>query len=199
MRAALARRTRRFWVIATAVVILGGSLTGYINAVQTAGVLQFSGEAGWWFMQDAQHEVDTSADGAEQSTVANRPGQQQGFFVEVYNPSDRTQTVLGYAGTWGPSGTSFAQAEVSAKGREYGGMPADARTARYGLPGAIPPHQFRVLRLLWASQPCLQIGGSEGIDQLVLRVRVGWNTRIEVVPLIQGWFVTGTNKRCPEA
>jgi hypothetical protein len=197
MWAALGRRTWRFWSIAAAIVILAGSITGYVTSIQYAGVPQFSGAFGWWGAQDAKAAVETSADGVTQSTAPNRPGQRQGFFLEVYNPSDWTMTVVGYAGTWGPSGTSFAQVAVSVKGSEYGGQTYDPRTTHYGLPGTIPPHQFRILRLLWTGAPCLQVGGSEGIDQLVLRVRMGLLTRTEVVMLGQGYFVSGTQARCP--
>jgi len=46
MRAALSRRTWQFWSIAAAALILTGSATSYVTAVQTAGVLQPGPEEG---------------------------------------------------------------------------------------------------------------------------------------------------------
>lgn len=68
---------------------------------------------------------------------------------------------------------------------------------RFVLPGSIPPHQIRMLRVLWTSSTCLEKGGGQGIDQLVLRVRVGSITRIETVDLDTGWYLAGpSHGRC---
>ena len=59
-----------------------------------------------------------------QDTVAVRPGQRQGLFFIIYNPSDWTQTVLGPADRWAQSlGSTFAQFGVSARGLEHGRLP----------------------------------------------------------------------------
>lgn len=198
MRAALARRTRRFWSIAAAAVILAGSVTGYVTVVQTAAVLQVGPSSRWWYLQDAARAVMVSADGAQQSTVSNRPGQRQGFYVDIYNPSDWTQTVLGFAGNWQLSpGATLSQIGVST---DKAGLIADPLLIRYSLPGTIPPHQFRVLRDMWISPTCMSEGGEGGIDQLVLRVRIGWDTRTEVIPLPYGFYLSGTRQsHCPSA
>jgi hypothetical protein len=40
-------------------------------------------------------------------------------------------------------------------------------------------------------------GGGSSIDTLALRVRVGWFTRTEIIPLGQAWAVTGkSHGRC---
>jgi hypothetical protein len=71
------------------------------------------------------------------------------------------------------------------------------RNVRFTLPGVIPPHQIRLVRVLWTSDVCLGKGGSSGIDQLYLRVRVGWFTRTEIVQLTQGWYLSGpSHGRC---
>jgi hypothetical protein len=195
MLAALSRRTWRFWSIAAAAVILAGSATGYATAVLTAGGLQPGPAEGWWYLRDATHGVVTSADGVEQDTVAIRPGQRQGLFLIIYNPSGWTQTVLGPADHWWQSpGPPLAQFGVSAKGSEHGGYPRDPRSARYSLPGDIPPHQWRALRVMWTSDDCLQEGGANIMDRVILRVRIGWRIRTETILLNQAYALTGTSQ-----
>jgi hypothetical protein len=199
MLAALSRRTWRFWSITAAAVILVGFPTSYATAALTVGALQPGPAEGWWYLQDATHDVSTSADGVEQDTVAIRPGQRQGLFLIVYNPSDWTQTVLGPADHWFQSpGSLFAQFGVSAPGSEHGGYPRDPRAVRYSLPGDIPPHQWRALRVMWTSNECLSKGGANIMDRVILRVRVGWNTRTETIPLNQAYALSGTTQsQCP--
>jgi hypothetical protein len=193
IRAALARRTWRFWSITAAAVILVGSATGYVTAMQTAGSLQPGPGEGWWYLQDATHDVSTSADGVDQDTVTIRPGQRQGLLFEIYNPSDWTQIVLGPADGWAQSlGSTFAQFGVSAPGSQADGTPRNPRSARYSLPGEIPPHQTRVLRVLWTSRDCMQNGGANIMDRVILRVRVGLSTRTETILLNQAWALAGT-------
>jgi hypothetical protein len=45
--------------------------------------------------------------------------------------------------------------------------------------------------VLWTSNICLSKGASSIIDNLSLRVRIGWFTRTEIIPLYQGWAVAG--------
>jgi hypothetical protein len=53
------------------------------------------------------------------------------------------------------------------------------------------------LRVMWTSTTCLEKGSSQGIDQLSLRVRVGWITRTEIIRLNQGWYLSGPSQgRC---
>jgi hypothetical protein len=198
-RAAFARRSGRFWAVLAGTVFLVGLVTAYVVAVLTAGVLQTGGGEGWWYKQDAARGVITSADGATQNTVPIRPGQRQGYYLHLYNPSDWTQTVLGPADKPLISpGSLFAQLGVSAGDRlkDYGfGIPQDVR---YGLPRDIPPHQWRTLRVLWTSHFCIEKGGLEGVDGLVLKVRVGWTVRTETIPLDQGFYLSGaTGAGCP--
>jgi hypothetical protein len=44
---------------------------------------------------------------------------------------------------------------------------------------------------MWVSTACLEARGATGIDKLTLRVRVGWLTRTEVIPLSQGVYLSG--------
>ena len=60
------------------------------------------------------------------------------------------------------------------------------------LPVSIPPHQYRLLRITWITDVCILGGtksnnmlndGYQSIDSIYLRVRVGWFTRTDVIPL----------------
>lgn len=194
-------RTRRFWVTAgatvavIALVAVIAVVASKRHAAETAPALTAGGSMGWWFPKDRAHDVDTSADGAMQSTVPIRSGQWQGFVIDLFNDSRFTQTVLGVAangpsafagagGNVGVIGVSTPNREVDMGGGVYTGV-------RFVLPGVIPPHQLRALRVLWFSNTCLERGGDEGNDTIGLRVRVGPITRTEDVFLTQGWFVKG--------
>jgi hypothetical protein len=59
------------------------------------------------------------------------------------------------------------------------------------LPGVIPPHQTRAVLILWTSTTCLDKGSSQGIDTLLLKVRIGRITRTEDIPLGSGWYLSG--------
>jgi hypothetical protein len=202
------RRTRRawrtwwFWVTAAvslaavvAVVTVIAEAASERHADETAPVLLGGGSEAWWYRQDRAREVDTSADGALQSTVPIRSGQWQGFVIDLYNRSDLTQTVLGPApngpsafvgagGNQGIIGVSTPNHEVDMGGGVYTGV-------KFVLPGVIPPHQLRAMRVLWLSNVCLERGTEQGSDEVALRVRVGSIIRTEVVWLTQGWYVAG--------
>jgi hypothetical protein len=191
-------RTWWFWVAAgviVAVVAVVAVVASKRNAAETAPALTAGGSAGWWYAQDRARQVNTSADGLTQSTVPIRSGQWQGFVIDLFNDSNLTQTVLGPAGN-GPSvfvgaggnqgiiGVSTPNREVDEGGGVYTGV-------KFVLPGVIPPHQLRAMRVMWRSNTCLQRGTEEGSDEVALRVRVGWITRTEVIWLTQGWYVAG--------
>jgi hypothetical protein len=183
---------RRWTAIGAAVaaVVVAASLTAsYLIGMATAAPIQFDGGgSGWWSLRDSNHEVDTQADNAEQSTVPIRSGQRQGFVLSVTNPSDWSQAVLG-PGSGDSPGSRQAQISVSPVNVDRGGF--DARHYRYQLPLTIGPHQVRVLRVMWTSDICLRKGQTHGIGRLTLRVRVGWFTRIEVFQLPEGFYLSG--------
>lgn len=191
-------RNWRFWLAAAAIVAVVVVVAARLIAAEAAPALAFDGSAGWWYPQDRARQVNTSADGAQQSTVPVRSGQWQGFFVDVFNNSDQTQTVLGQAfGNGLP--TAFVGASppdagiigVSTPGREVDEGGGVFTGVRFVLPGVIPPHQLRAMRVLWRSTSCLEAGSEQGNDEIALRVRVGWITRTEVISLGQGWYVAG--------
>jgi hypothetical protein len=68
---------------------------------------------------------------------------------------------------------------------------------RWDLPGSIPPHSYRLLRILWTSRVCNTPGGSTIIQDVTLRVRVGLITRTEDLQLQTAWAITGTSRSSP--
>ena len=116
--------------------------------------------------------------------------------ARFYNPSRWTQTILGPGvGFFRPNGP-YAQLSVgdSLNIRGGGGV---FRPVSYVLPGTIPPHQIRAVRVMWTSTTCLEKGSDQGINRLSLRVRVGWITRTEVIRLNQVWALSGPSQgRC---
>lgn len=203
LRRRLARVRRRTWSVAGVLVALAGIATGYLIYYYVApGSLQDGDASVWYYPRDGEHEVVTTADGITQATVPIRSGQRQGFAISIYNPTGVTQTILGPAyGYHVPpdspaSDPDIVQIGVSVPSRylDHSGITTNVG---FTLPGAIPPHQFRVVRVLWISDLCLGKGQSNVIDTLSLRVRVGWFTRTEIIPLDQGWAVAGPSKGNP--
>lgn len=175
---------------------LVGTATYYLVTYATPDSLQFGGRAGWWYAQDYNHEHESQADNATQSTVPDRPGQRQGIVINIYNPTGVTQTVLG-PGTGindfrDSLGLQPGQVRVSVPNPNVnrGGM---IRNIRFVIPGAIPPHQWRELRVIWVSNACFEPSGGASLDSLTLRVRVGWLTRTEAIPLGGAWEIWGTS------
>ena len=190
-------RSWRTWVAAAAIAAAVAIAASNVIVAETAPALTAGGAEAWWYPQDRAHAVDTSADGAEQTTVPIRSGRWQGFVIDLFNDSDQTQTVLGPANGNGlPSafigagpphgiiGVSTPNREIDEGGGVYTGV-------KFVLPGVIPPHQLRAMRVLWFSNTCIQGRGQQGNDEIALRVRVGWITRTEVISLTQGWYVQG--------
>jgi hypothetical protein len=194
----LAARVRRMpwraWlVIVPAVLAIGlGAGTAIFWEVQPSLVF-YSGSYGWWYSVDSNRDVTTQADGATQDTVPLRPGQLQGFAVLIYNPSDVTQRILG-----APAGTISIGAPVPPQIAVATTTPwqleGEPHAVRYRIGGAIPPHSFRWVRVLWRSYRCYlnAVGGNQGIDELTARVRVGWMTRTENIQLPTEFAVSAT-------
>jgi hypothetical protein len=192
------RRARRIaWAVAGALVLLIAAWPSYSAAMDSVGSLQDRGAAAWWYPQDSTHQSVTEADGIVQTTIHIRSGQSQGFVVDIYNPSNWTQTVIGavsystigQTNDIGTPASPFGEIAVS-RDQVRGGAGA-LRSAAYGLPGVIPPHQSRAIRVTWVSIVCDMRGGGGIQDQFDLRVRVGWITRTEVINLKQAWAVYG--------
>jgi len=196
LRYRLARVPRRTWSVVGIIVALAGIAVGYLIYFLTPGSLEFDGASGWWYPQDYNHAVSTTAGGATQTTVPIRSGERQGYFVGIDNPTDVTQTILGPAYgpdlPWDSPGSAVVQIGVSVPNLniDRGGT---SRSVSFTLPGVIPPGQIRLVRVLWTSDICLMNGAASSIDTLALRVRVGWFTRTEIIPLDQAWAVKGNS------
>ena len=193
--AAAARRVpMRIWIAAALLAIAVGAPAGTLIYWQAQPAIAFDAGSSWWGPQDAP-SVQTEADGAAQSTVPLRPGQMQGFEIFVYNPSDTSQRILGaQAGYVSPGAPVPPQIDVSTTGSWQ--LVGEPNSVKYQVGGTIPPHSYRWLRVQWRSYQCyLQgPGGSQGIDRLTLRVKVGWITRTEVIPLPFEFAVSPTTK-----
>lgn len=195
LRYRLARVRRRTWSVVGVIAVLAGIATGYLIYFLTPGSPEFNGASGWWYPQDYNGAVITTAAGATQTTVPLRSGERQGYFVTIDNPTRLTQKILGPA--YGPGvpsdspGSAAVQIAVSVPDRDIDGG-GTSRSAGFTLPGVIPPGQIRLVRVLWTSDICLA-GGTSSIDTLALRVRVGWFTRTEIIPLGRTWAVRGNN------
>ncbi len=187
-RRARRRRTRTTWVVLGIVALVAAAWPSYVAVMHDVGSLQVRGASAWWYPQDSARQVRTEADGIVQLTVPIRSSERQGLVVDVYNPSSWTQTVTGPASEFSP-GSPYGQVAVSTQ--PVHGSAAALRAATYGLPGVIPPHQSRAIRLMWVSIMCDERGGGTIVSQLVLQVRVGWVTRTEVVNLNPTWAVYG--------
>jgi hypothetical protein len=191
----IARLGWRGWTLIAAAVVAIGAITGYVAVVASTGPLAASGLERWWYPQDNNREVFTYANGQTQSTVPIRPGQRQGFVVQLVNFTSQTQTVLGPAGAFiAPNGGADVQLGVSTVDPDYVG--GAWRSLRYTLPVSIPPNQTRDLRMLWTSTGCLQQEQQAGITTVALRVRVAWMTRTEVLQLPEGFFLGPAKQPC---
>jgi hypothetical protein len=195
LRRRLAQVSPRGWIHLALTLVLAGITAFYVLTYVTPDSLQLGGDAGWWYPQDNNHAHDSEADGATQSTVPVRPGQRQGILIAIYNPADVTQTVLGPPAFgsnafWDSLGLQPGQVRVSVPNSnvDAGGM---TRNIRFVIPGAIPPHQYRELRVTWISNACIEPTGGEAFDSLALRVRIGWITTTEVVPLDRAFGIHG--------
>jgi hypothetical protein len=183
-----ARLGWRMCALLAAVILIPGTVGGYLLIMGTARPLAIDSSVFWWNWQDRNAEVQTQADGTSQFTVPVRIGKQQGFVVWVRNHSGQTQTVLGLAEAG--LGCTSMRVSVSTVDPAPIGLPPWFRDLHFTRPGTIPPHQARVLRVLWTSLDCYGPHTYYGLDHLRLRVRVGPLTRYENVPLDAGYALT---------
>ena len=181
------------WALVGALVLIVAAVSGYYIRIGSIGPLVVQGSAGWWYPQDSSRSVLTEADMATQVTVPIRSGERQGFYVQVFNFTGMTQTVIGSDLENGPAGGTNVQVTASiSDGRGSGN---DPHAVRYGLPVAIPPGQDRFLRITWISHGCLAGQNIAGMDSVGLRVRVGWTTRTEYIMFNEGFYL-GTGGHC---
>jgi hypothetical protein len=187
------------WTLAGVLVVLVAAVSGYyikINSMNSVGPLFVEGSSGWWYPHDYNHQVTTEADMATQTTVPVRPGHRQGFFVEIFNFTSMTQTVLGSnLGGFGPNGSTGARVRLSTADPERTGHGGFPHALRYALPVSIPPGQSRYLRITWISHGCVTAADVGGMDSVDLRVGVGWTTRTEYIAFGEGFYL-GPGGQC---
>lgn len=193
-------RVRWWWWAAIAVVTMtGGTAIGLTISLETTSPLTFaSGDTAWWDSYDSEHSVLSTADGLQQSTVPIRPGHEQGYLVQIYNPSGWSQTVVGAAEAPQYGAGGLDQISVSTSCPSFcGGV--NLRALQYRAVVTIPPHQYRILRVLWTSPRswiCDGCVASQGA--VTLAVRVGWVIRTEDVTLPYAFAVCRSSSgRCP--
>jgi hypothetical protein len=215
--AAVTAAARRCWVrivrsrlrtklIGGALALLLATAATFLSIFLSVPLPGNSGEFAWWYPQDYNHSVDSTADGSQQTTVRIRSGQWQGFAIGIYNSSSFTETIIGRpTGENAPwdspnGGFGLPRIEVSAPDRalDHGGFLRNV--AFESLPVSIPPHQYRLLRITWISAICMLGGtktsnmlhdGYSAIDTIYLQVRVGWFTRTDVIPLDEAVAIAG--------
>ena len=176
------------WVSVVALVALVGSVLTYVllafNATLSQGPV-----SGWYYPQDWKHEVETQAGGITQLTVPERFGQEQGLLIGLANDSSWTQTVIGVGPDWSPFTSQPIQTAVGSG--KWADLGSNAGPIAWSSLGSIPPHSYRLLRVLWNSGTCQSPGGSTSIQDIVLTVRVGIFTRTEDIHLGFTWALSG--------
>jgi hypothetical protein len=193
----LERIRKRTWLIAAVAVTLVVIAAFRTAAYLTADPLESGAFTGWWYQQDYRHNVEESANDAIQSTTPIRSGQRQGYFVEVYNGTDVTQTIIGDDTSLGVNNPGGSDEQIAVSQQAVHADYHSLVGFRFASTGVIPPFQSRLVRVLWTSRFCLQKGESQGTTRLVLRVRVGWFTRTEIIPLDHGFYLIGpSHGRC---
>jgi hypothetical protein len=177
------RQPPRTWLIVAAVTIAIGLPAGTLIFWQVQPDLEWVGSFSWWSRADVARSVTTEAAGATQITPPLRPGKIQGFAIFVYNPSDLTEFITGSADHISPGAPVPATISVSTTATVY--QMGEPHAVRYRTNGPIPPHSYRWVLVRWRSAHCylLAAGGWQGNPDLQLRVRIGWITRTEDIPL----------------
>jgi hypothetical protein len=179
------------WVAIAALVALAGSALTYALLALSATMVQ--GPVGnWYFPQDQARTAVTESVLGMQFTAPQRFGQQQGIEISVFNNSDWTQTVVGPDPNWLPFGASSVQVAVGSGPTANRGDSIDG-PIDWSPSGSIPPHSFRLLRVVWNTGLCLDAGLLTSIQQVVLTVRVGIFTRTQTIPTGEVWTLAGAS------
>ena len=145
-----------------------------------------------WASPDDVRETNTDAVGHTQISVPARHGAWQAFYVEFYNPSTVTQTVLGLTDGeltgWQPR-LAVARGRGGLDPSVFHGLPISSASG----PVAIPPHSEGVLRYSVHETQCLAEGQTQYWTGTLVRVRVGAYTRTEDVDFgTNGMAIVGT-------
>jgi hypothetical protein len=197
MRNVLSRVRWWAWTSIAIVIVAVGAVAAYNTVVNSVPPLEYQGISGWYFPQDYTRSVDTTAGDVTQSAVPARDHQQQGFVIGIENNTDWTQTILGVDRSTYPDDPEqvllhVTVAVATGPGVGHGFWTPRSPQTRWVLPAVIPPHSYRVLRVLWITDQCMPSQSSLGIQDVTLRVRVGMITKTEQILLHTFWTLTGT-------
>lgn len=194
------RMPLRAWLsivpLALAVCLAAGAVLFWENQPS----LGFHGSYAWWYAADSARDVTTRAAGAIQDTVPLRPGQLQGFAVLIYNPSGVTQRILGAPESAISIGAPTPP-QIAVATTTPWNLVGQPHAVRYEIGGAIPPHSYRWVRVLWRSYRCYlnAVGSSQGSSLLTVRVQLGWITRTEDIQLPTEFAVNATKANLQRA
>jgi hypothetical protein len=153
-----------------------------------------AGAAVWWSEADAKQAVTGGVSGLPVAEIPIRSGHQQGYLLHLVNGSGVDQRVLGVPES---DSSGFAASAVTLTVSTVDAPSDRARSLTYTTRGLVPAHQARWLRVLWVSEGCFEAGSSSSTDALALRVRLGWITRTEDVPIFPGIGVRGPSQPAP--
>ena len=185
------RRVRWWaWVIIAALIALAGSALTCTLLALSATMTQ--GPVGLWYYPQDQARTEMIQTGLTQQFTAPQRFGQQGIEISVLNDSDWTQTVVGADPNWTPFGASSVQVAVGS-GESANRGDSIQGPIRWSSSGSIPPHSFRLLRVVWKTGLCLNAGTETSIQQLMLTVRVGVFTRTENIRMYDTWVLTGVS------
>ena len=188
------RNVRRpTWLAVAVVCALVGAASGYtIDMAVQPKLENMGGSYGWLAPIDGKRSHSINNVTGEEMLTAVRPGHLQGYVIEVYNPSSWPETVLGATDS---SLAAFADhhGHVGLAPAEGGLLPQPTDPSGYSLPVTIPPGQYYYLLASWRSERCWgSEGRNEGRDSVTLRVKVGWFTHTETIPLGIAFGLHGT-------
>ena len=181
----------RWWAWAATGAVTAAAVSGVtlVLLMGNAQPLQQGAMSAWYYPQDADRSVTTTAGDVTQLTVPERYGQQQGFLISIDNGSDWTQTIVGAGQHWAPF--SYAPLQISVGSGPDADLGGAGRQVRWSSPARIPPHSVRLLRVLWTSDWCAAPDGDISAPDMVLSVDVGIVTRDEDIPLHVTWALAG--------
>jgi hypothetical protein len=191
LRSRLGRVRWWAWVALAAIVALTASALTY--ALLAFSVTLMQGPVSlWYYPQDQASSRPNQGGVTTQFTVPERLGQEQGIEISVFNNSDWTQTVVGIDPNRAPFGSSSVQVAVGS-GKQADTGDSFAGPVSWSSSGSIPPHSFRLLRVVWRTDLCLGARTESSINDLSLTVRVGIFTKTQEVPLHYTWILAGAN------
>jgi hypothetical protein len=190
------------WVTLAIVVAALGCGTGYVVDMATQPALQtYDTTSGWYYAVDGNsaHSQDNAT--GNETIIGQRVGHVQGFVFIVHNTSTWPETILGPDGHDVGLGNNFQAPVAVALGTSNADLDFEYRADHYlRTPAVIPPGQSRWLRVTWKQLRCQQVspGVTDSENVFGLRVKIGWFTHDQTLPLPQTFATTTVAQpNCP--